>query len=100
MRWLEIIGEVGPRLIIGVLGPREIQMISPTGIVGLRIWIVVGSCEGCIHGFGQHLMSIKNRTLFGHMVHNLTVVQPAVGGRVGLTWFTRIGSLVSKASSL
>ena len=41
MRWLEIVGEVGLRLIVGVLNPREIRVISPTRIVCLRIWIIV-----------------------------------------------------------
>jgi len=35
MRWLKIVGEVGPKLIIGVFGLREIRVISPTGIVRL-----------------------------------------------------------------
>jgi len=73
LRWLKIFGKVGPRLIILVSALREIWVISPTEIVGLRIWIVGGPCEGCIHMFGQHLMSKVNRTLFGHMVHTLTV---------------------------
>ena len=73
MRWLKIGGEVETRLIIDVLGPRENQMIFPTRIVGLRIWIIGGPCKGCIHMFGKHLMSKVNQTLFEHMVHSLTV---------------------------
>ena len=50
MRWLEIVGEVGPRLIISVLGPREIRIISPTRIIGLPIWIVGGPYEAAFMG--------------------------------------------------
>ena len=48
--------------------------------------------------FGQHLMSHEHGTLFEHMVHSLTGMQPANG--VGLIWFTETRSLVYKASSL
>jgi len=83
MGWLEIVRQVGPYLIIGFLGPREIWMISLTGIAGLLMWIVGGLCENCIHGFGQRLMSKENRTLFKHMVHNLTVSTACI---CGLFW--------------
>jgi len=69
IRWLEIVREGWPRLIIGVLGLREIRMISPTGIVGLEYGLLVG----LIHGTGQCLMRKKNRILFEHIVHSLTV---------------------------
>jgi len=42
MRRLEIVGEIGPRLIIGILGSREIWMISQIGIVGFKYEFLVG----------------------------------------------------------
>jgi len=83
MRWLEIVEEVSPSLIISVLFLKEIQANSPTGFVRLRIWIIHEPCEGCIHMFGQYLMSKINMTLFEHMVHNLIV---SAARRCGLCW--------------
>ena len=54
-------------------GPKRNSGYSPTGIVRLRVGIVLRPRVGRVHVFRRYLMSLKNRTLFENMVWCLTI---------------------------
>ena len=55
------------------LGPMRNLGDFSNRIIGERIWIVSGPCEGRTHMLGQSLMSYKDGTFLEHMVHVLTI---------------------------
>ena len=95
---VKIVGEIGPERI--VLGPREIWVISPTGIVSLRARSALRPWVGRIHVFQWNLMSLKNGTLFKNMVQCLTIWTTRIVNWGGLIWLTLAGFFVSRASIL